>query len=134
ARGHHGRGRPRAAGPGDGRAGRREPSAGLSRLQRGPSANRSWTSGNVGCVRIVAPPSRQPPDPGASMSRDTRQRYGTISRFFHWAIALLVAWQALKLFDRIDDGEHWVGQTLVPWHVSIGVLVLLLVVPRIVWA
>ena len=68
------------------------------------------------------------------MSRDTRQRYGTISRFFHWATALLVAWQALKLFDRIDDGEHWVGQTLVPWHVSIGVLVLLLVVPRIVWA
>ena len=68
------------------------------------------------------------------MSRDTRDRYGTVSRFFHWAIALLVAWQALKLFDRIDDGEHWVGQTLVPWHISIGVLVLVLMVPRIAWA
>ncbi|MBJ6979354.1 MULTISPECIES: cytochrome b [unclassified Luteimonas] len=68
------------------------------------------------------------------MSRDTRERYGTVSRFFHWTVALLVIWQALKLFDRIDDGEHWVGQTLVPWHISIGVLVLLLVVPRIVWA
>ena len=68
------------------------------------------------------------------MRRDTLQRYGTVSRFFHWAVALLVVWQALKIFDRIDDGEHWVGQTLVPWHISIGVLVLLLVVPRILWA
>lgn len=68
------------------------------------------------------------------MRRDTRERYGTISRFFHWTIALLVIWQALKLFDRIDDGEHWVGQTLVPWHISVGVLVLLLLVPRIFWA
>ena len=68
------------------------------------------------------------------MKSDTPQRYGTLSRLFHWAIAVLVFWQALKIFDRIDDGEHWVGQTLVPWHISIGVLVLLLVVPRIAWA
>ena len=68
------------------------------------------------------------------MRRDTPERYGTVSRVFHWSIALLVAWQALKIFDRIADGEHWVGQTLVPWHISVGVLVLLLVVPRIVWA
>src|SRR5690606_28233949 len=51
-----------------------------------------------------------------------------------WTIAVLVAWQALKLFDRIDDGEHWVGQTLVPWHISVGVLILVLMVPRIAWA
>ncbi|MCQ9616638.1 cytochrome b/b6 domain-containing protein [Paenalcaligenes niemegkensis] len=40
----------------------------------------------------------------------------------------------LKFFDRIEDGEHWVGQTLVPWHISIGSLLLLLVVLRIIWA
>ena len=68
------------------------------------------------------------------MRRDTRERYGTISRLFHWTIAVLVVWQALKIFDRIDEGEHWVGQTLVPWHISVGVLVLVLVVPRIFWA
>lgn len=68
------------------------------------------------------------------MKQDTRERYGTVSRIFHWVVALLVVWQALKLFDRIDDGQHWVGQTLVPWHISVGVLVLLLVVPRIIWA
>ena len=39
------------------------------------------------------------------MSRDTRERYGTVSRLLHWGMAVLVIWQALKLFDRIDDGQ-----------------------------
>lgn len=68
------------------------------------------------------------------MRADSKERYGTVSRIFHWGVAALVAWQALKLFDRIDDGEHWVGQNLVPWHISIGILILVLVVPRILWA
>lgn len=68
------------------------------------------------------------------MSGDTKQRYGSISRIFHWGMAVLIAWQLLKIFDRIADGEHWVGQTLVPWHISIGSLLLLLVVLRIIWA
>ena len=68
------------------------------------------------------------------MSRDTKERYGVVSRLFHWGIALLVIWQLLKIFDRISDGEHWVGQTLVPYHISIGVLILVLAVFRAVWA
>jgi len=40
----------------------------------------------------------------------------------------------MKFFDRVSDGEHWVGQTLVPWHVSIGSVLLLLIVLRIAWA
>src|SRR5690554_2621618 len=71
---------------------------------------------------------------GRRMSRDTKQRYGTVSRVLHWGMGLLVIWQALKLFDRIHDGEHWVGQTLVPWHVSVGVLIGVLVIVRIAWA
>lgn len=67
------------------------------------------------------------------MNNDTKHRYGRISRLFHWGIAVLIGWQLLKFFDRIADGEHWVGQTLVPWHISIGTLVLLLVVLRILW-
>ncbi len=46
-------------------------------------------------------------------------------------MALLVFWQMLNFFDRIDDGEHWVGQVLVPWHGSIGALLLVLIVLRI---
>lgn len=67
------------------------------------------------------------------MKGDSSERYGSISRWFHWSMALLIGWQLLKLFDRIADGEHWVGETLVPWHVSIGSLLLVLVVLRLIW-
>lgn len=68
------------------------------------------------------------------MINDDATRYGTISRLFHWGMAFLIAWQLLRFFDRISEGEHWVGRNLVPWHVSIGSLLLLLVVLRIAWA
>lgn len=65
---------------------------------------------------------------------DSVNRYGTVTRALHWAMALLILWQFLKLGDRINDGEHWVGQTLVPLHVSVGVLLLVLIVARVLWA
>lgn len=68
------------------------------------------------------------------MRNDSKERYGAVTRLLHWGIALLIGWQLLKIFDRVDDGEHWIGQTLVPWHVSIGTLVLLLVLLRMAWA
>lgn len=68
------------------------------------------------------------------MSTDSKERYGKITRILHWGMAFFIGWQLLKFFDRIADGEHWVGQTLVSWHVSIGTLLLLLVIVRLVWA
>lgn len=68
------------------------------------------------------------------MINDSKQRYGTVSRCFHWAMVILLVWQGLKFFDRLNDGEHWVGQTLVPWHVSIGTLILVVIVLRLLWA
>lgn len=68
------------------------------------------------------------------MTGDSKERYGTVSRIFHWGMGVLILWQLLKIFDRVAEGEHWVGQTLVPWHISIGSLLLLLVVLRIIWA
>lgn len=68
------------------------------------------------------------------MINDTKLRYGIISKLLHWVMALLVGWQFMKFGDRIADGKHWVGETLVPWHVSIGALLLALIVLRIVWA
>lgn len=67
------------------------------------------------------------------MINDSRDKYGSVSRVFHWLMTLLILWQFLKLGDRISEGEHWIGQTLVPWHVSLGVLLFVLVVLRIVW-
>lgn len=68
------------------------------------------------------------------MQGDTKERYGTVSRLFHWGMAFFIAWQLLKLTDRINDGEHWVGYNLVTWHFSIGTLLLVLVALRIIWA
>ncbi|MBY6062739.1 cytochrome b [Pseudidiomarina sediminum] len=68
------------------------------------------------------------------MLNDSTARYGSVSKFFHWVMATLLAWQFLKFFDRISDGEHWVGENLVPYHVSIGTVLLLLVVLRLVWS
>ncbi len=65
---------------------------------------------------------------------DTQERYGLMTRCFHWVMAVLVVWQFLKLGDRIDDGEHWIGQTLVSWHISIGALLLVLGLLRVYWA
>ncbi|WP_417786810.1 cytochrome b [Stutzerimonas xanthomarina] len=68
------------------------------------------------------------------MIHDSRERYGKVSKWFHWLMGGLIAWQLLKLGDRISEGEHWIGQTLVPWHVSIGSLLLIMIVLRILWA
>lgn len=67
------------------------------------------------------------------MINDSKERYGSVSKFLHWFMAVLIIWQLLKFGDRIAEGEHWVGQALVPWHVSIGTLLLGLIVLRIFW-
>ena len=68
------------------------------------------------------------------MTIDSKDRYGRITRGFHWIMALLIGWQLLKFGDRIAEGEHWVGETLVPWHISIGLLLLVMITLRIFWA
>ncbi|MBF7052440.1 cytochrome b [Halomonas sp. KAO] len=67
------------------------------------------------------------------MIKDSKVRYGSVSKTFHWLMTVLIGWQLLKFGDRIAEGEHWVGQTLVPWHVSIGSLLLVLIVLRLAW-
>lgn len=68
------------------------------------------------------------------MINDQQHQYGAVSRFFHWFTAILVLWQFAKFFDRINDGEHWVGETLVPYHINIGAFLLVLVIARMIWA
>ena len=65
--------------------------------------------------------------------KDSRESYGTLSKSLHWLMAVLIGWQFLKFGDRIADGEHWVGETLVPWHVSTGPLLLASTVLRMGW-
>lgn len=65
---------------------------------------------------------------------DTRERYGTVSRLFHWGIALLLAWQFggmiyKEVVGRSPFTAFWVGS-----HVSIGTLLLVLILGRLWWA
>ena len=68
------------------------------------------------------------------MINDTAARYGALSKFFHWLMALLIIQQFFKLGDRINDGEHWLGDTFGSFHLSIGATILLLVILRALWA
>ncbi len=68
------------------------------------------------------------------MRNDSPSHYGGTTRFLHWGMGLLILLQFLKLGDRIRDGEHWIGQTIVPWHISIGVLIFALAIVRLGWA
>ncbi|MGE4323994.1 MAG: cytochrome b [Sphingobium sp.] len=68
------------------------------------------------------------------MIADSKRRYGKVSMALHWTMAALIGWQLLKFGDYIAKGEHWVSRTFVPWHISIGMLLLGLVVLRSLWA
>jgi cytochrome b561 len=67
------------------------------------------------------------------MLNDSPQRYGLITRFFHWFMAVLVLQQFFKFGDYINDGKHWLGDTFGPYHTSIGALIMLLAVIRLIW-
>lgn len=61
-------------------------------------------------------------------------RYDGFTRLLHWLMSLLILLQFAKFFDRINDGEHWLGETVVgPTHISFGLVLLLLIVIRIAW-
>lgn len=67
-------------------------------------------------------------------SQDTAQRYGQITRWIHWGMAILISWQLLgmvvkNIFGRVDWVGMWVGT-----HASVGVLILLLALVRVFWA
>lgn len=68
------------------------------------------------------------------MLQDSKERYGTLTRFFHWLIAVFVLNQFFKFFDPINDGEHWLKETFGPYHTSIGALIFILAIVRLIWA
>ena len=65
---------------------------------------------------------------------DNQKRYGRVSRILHWGVALLIVWQFLSaaahyfLEDTAIEAFFW------PTHKPLGVLLLVLVVLRLLWA
>jgi cytochrome b561 len=70
--------------------------------------------------------------------RNSPTHYGTITRFFHWAVFLLFAYQYVvaNIMTRIEPGKTVLGlgqDSYYNWHKSIGLVLLALVVLRVAW-
>lgn len=73
------------------------------------------------------------PIPG-SVWRDSPQRYGRISRWLHWGMALLLAWQFAGMLAKVTLGRDApLTSMLSGAHAHVGLLLLVLMVMRGAW-
>ncbi|MFK0386505.1 cytochrome b [Agrobacterium sp. NPDC090273] len=76
-------------------------------------------------------------DKAMNMWLDSPDRYGLISRLLHWGMACLLVWQfAVILTWRVFGPADWVKSvtSFGPGHGTIGLLTIILVVIRVIWA
>lgn len=64
---------------------------------------------------------------------DSPARYGRISRWLHWGMALLFAWQFIGMGLRLALGRTPLVTFFVGSHASVGLLLLVLVLLRGAW-
>lgn len=72
-------------------------------------------------------------NPGTSSWLDSPTRYGRISRWLHWGMALLFAWQFIGMGLRLALGRTPLVAVFVGSHGSVGLLLLILVLLRGAW-
>ncbi|MCE3286361.1 MAG: cytochrome b [Steroidobacteraceae bacterium] len=66
--------------------------------------------------------------------RNTAEAYGSVAKFLHWAIVLLIIGQWLLAEAAEDAGKGTPERaSLMGWHISSGMLILMLVLVRIGW-
>lgn len=66
--------------------------------------------------------------------RDTQNRYGGLSRAFHWGMALLFVWQFLTVIARVLFEDSALDNLLWGSHKPLGLVLMVLVVLRLFWA
>lgn len=69
----------------------------------------------------------------SSVWRDSPDRYGRISRWLHWGMALLFAWQFIGMGLRLALGRTPLVSFFVGSHASVGLLLMVLVLLRGAW-
>lgn len=69
----------------------------------------------------------------ASVWLDTRGRFGRISRWMHWGMALLFLWQFTGMVLKELLGRTPLSAFFVGTHRDVGLLLFALLVARIVW-
>lgn len=68
------------------------------------------------------------------MIKDNSTRYGTVSRFLHWGMALLALLQLLSAGAHYLLEDTAVEKLLWPMHKPVGFLIFVLIFFRIIWA
>lgn len=65
---------------------------------------------------------------------DSSTRYGVVTRFFHWFMALGFLWMLFTATARFIDKESALTKAVFQFHSQVGFTILWLAVLRIVWA
>ncbi|KDM90545.1 cytochrome b [Photobacterium galatheae] len=65
---------------------------------------------------------------------DNHERYGNVSRFFHWGMTLLLSVQFLTAIARFLFEDSWLDELMWGIHKPLGFLLLLFVILRFAWA
>jgi cytochrome b561 len=66
--------------------------------------------------------------------RNTAEAYGSLAKFLHWAIVVLIVSQWFLVEAAEEAGKDTPERAaLMGWHISSGMLILLLAVARIAW-
>lgn len=66
--------------------------------------------------------------------KNTQTNYGSVAKFFHWLIFIIIVWQFVVGFFVEDVEKILHLQSLFPLHKSIGLAVLLIIALRLLWA
>lgn len=69
-----------------------------------------------------------------SSTCDSPERYGRVTRILHWAMALLLAWQFTSALTHFLAEDSALDELLWGTHKSVGFLLMLLIVVRVLWA
>lgn len=65
--------------------------------------------------------------------KDTQQRYGTISRFFHWAMAVGFFWMAVTVILKLVADETGIQKFFWSTHKAVGGILLIMITLRSIW-
>ncbi|MBT9383497.1 cytochrome b [Pseudooceanicola sp. CBS1P-1] len=66
--------------------------------------------------------------------RDRPDRYGLVSRLFHWLLAAMICWQLLGMILKVTLGRVPVAGFFVSHHQQLGSVIFCLVALRLGWA
>ena len=68
------------------------------------------------------------------MISDSATRYGSITRFFHWFMALGFVWMLMSASARFIDKDAAFTKAVFAYHGQVGFTILWLAVLRVLWA